>query len=100
MAKKAKNSNSGAGDNTDILISPKSKEPASTFDSGAGLTSFISHNLASSVFLPEWLPYSYLDAKLVEKDGQVSYQTKDGMDVLVAISQEEMLKKLIDLSLL
>jgi hypothetical protein len=103
MAKKAKNSNSGAGENIDILISPKSDQPAPTFsDSGAGVTSeFIrSHNLqASSVILPEWLPYSFLDAKLVLEADQVTYQTRDGMVVLATANPEEMIKKLNDLAL-
>ena len=102
MAKKAKNSNSGAGDNIDILISPKSDLPAPTFsDSGAGETSFTrSHNLnTSSVLLPEWLPYSFLDAKLVLEADQVTYQTRDGMVVLAAANPEEMIKKLNDLAL-
>jgi hypothetical protein len=101
MAKKAKNSNSGAG-NIDISISPKSDQPAPTFtDSGAGETSFTrSHNLqASSVILPEWLPYSFLDAKLVLETDQVTYQTRDGMVVLAAATTEEMIKKLNDLAL-
>lgn len=102
MAKKAKNSNSGAGDNIDILISPKSDQPAPTFtDSGAGTSEFIrSHNLqASSVILPEWLPYSFLDAKLVLEADNVTYQTRDGMVVLAAATPEEMIKKLNDLAL-
>jgi hypothetical protein len=102
MAKKAKNSNSGAGDNIDISISPKSDQPAPTFtDSGAGETSFTrSHNLdTSSVILPEWLPYSFLDAKLVLEADNVTYQTRDGMVVLSAATPEEMIKKLNDLAL-
>lgn len=106
MAKKAKKEiqdlNSGAGEKIDILISPKIDQPAPSFsDSGAGEPSFIrSHNLdTSSVILPEWLPYSFLKAKLVLEADQVTYQTRDGMVVLAAATPEEMIKKLNDLAL-